>query len=46
MQIPYPPNTDSKNERFHLVPCQYQDYELATSGEMPNLWWRTYQKLN
>ena len=45
MQVPYP-NTGSKNERFHLVPCLYQDYEMATSGEMPDLWWRTYQKLN
>ncbi len=45
MQVPYP-NTGSKNERYHLVPCLYQDYELATQGEMPNLWWRTYQKLN
>jgi formiminoglutamase len=45
MQVPYP-NAGSKNERFHLVPCHYQDYQLATKGEMPNLWWRTYQKLN
>jgi len=45
MQVPYP-TTGSKNERFHLVPCQYDDYKTATAGEMPDLWWRTYQKLN
>ncbi|TAE36576.1 MAG: arginase [Sphingobacteriales bacterium] len=45
MQVPYP-HTGSKNERFHLVPCHYHDYQLAIKGEMPNLWWRTYQKLN
>ena len=45
MQVPYP-TLGSKNERFHLVPCLYEDYQLAVSGEMPNLWWRTYQKLN
>jgi formiminoglutamase len=45
MQVPYPTG-GSKNERFHLVPCQYEDYKTATSGEMPDLWWRTYQKLN
>ncbi|TAF44882.1 MAG: arginase [Sphingobacteriales bacterium] len=45
MQVPYP-HTVSKNERFHLVPCHYNDYQLALKGEMPNLWWRTYQKLN
>jgi formiminoglutamase len=33
------------NERFHLVPCQYDDYKTAVSGDMPDLWWRTYQKL-
>ena len=44
MQVPYPAST-SKNERFHLVPCLYEDYQIAVSGEMPDLWWRTYQKL-
>lgn len=44
MQVPYPSGI-SKNERYHLVPCTYDDYQLATSGEMPDLWWRTQQKL-
>lgn len=45
MQVPYPHN-GSKNERFHLVPCLYKDYEMAIKGEMPDLWWRTFQKLS
>ena len=45
MQVPYP-SGGSLNERFHLVPCRYDDYKTAVSGEMPDLWWRTYQKLN
>ena len=44
MQVPYPSGV-SKNERFHLVPCRYEDYTTAVNGEMPDLWWRTYQKL-
>jgi formiminoglutamase len=44
MQIPYP-NTKTKNERFHLVPCSYQDYQTAVGGEMPDRWWRNFQKL-
>ena len=44
MQVPYP-TAGSRNERFHLVPCRYDDYQTAISGEMPDLWWRTYQKL-
>jgi arginase family enzyme len=45
LQVPYPDN-GSKNERFHLVPCLYEDYKTAVAGEMPDLWWRTFQKLN
>lgn len=44
MQIPYPEG-HSKNDRFHLVPCSYKDYQQATEGEMPDRWWKTYQKL-
>lgn len=44
MQVPYP-NTKSANDRFHLVPCDYDDYQTAVKGEMPDLWVRTYQKL-
>lgn len=44
MQVPYPTGL-SKNERFHLVPCRYDDYTTAVNGEMPDLWWRTFQKL-
>lgn len=44
MQVPYPAGF-SKNERHHLVPCRYEDYQTAHSGEMPDLWWRTFQKL-
>ncbi|ERJ61190.1 formimidoylglutamase [Sphingobacterium paucimobilis] len=44
MQVPYF-GTKSINERYYLVPCRYEDYQLAVSGEMPDLWWRTHQKL-
>jgi formiminoglutamase len=44
MQVPYPTGI-SKNERYHLVPCRYDDYTTAVNGEMPDLWWRTFQKL-
>src|SRR3546814_12147787 len=43
MQIPYP-EQHSRNDRFHLVPCSYRDYQQASSGEMPDRWWKTYQK--
>ncbi len=44
LQVPYPTN-GSGNERYHLVPCRYEDYSTAVAGEIPDLWWRTCQKL-
>src|SRR5690606_27246253 len=44
MQVPYS-GTKSVNERYRLVPCRYADYQLAVAGEMPDLWWKTHQKL-
>ncbi|UIR55575.1 formimidoylglutamase [Sphingobacterium sp. SRCM116780] len=44
MQVPYF-GSRSVNERYHLVPCRYEDYQTAVTGEMPDLWWRTHQKL-
>ncbi len=44
MQVPYF-GSKSVNERYYLVPCRYEDYQLAVSGEMPDLWWKTHQKL-
>ncbi len=46
MDVPYPPDQFLKFERHHLVPCNYQDYKDAVEGHIPDLWWKTYQKLN
>lgn len=46
MDVPYPPDKRLKFERHHMVPCSYKDYQQASEGEMPDLWWRTYQKLS
>jgi len=45
MEVPYPPAEATKFERHHLVPCDKLDYENAMRNELPDLWWRTYQKL-
>jgi formiminoglutamase len=44
MEVPYP-KEGSKYERHHLVPCDFEDYQAAMKNEMPDLWWKTYQKL-
>lgn len=45
MEIPYPQRNNSKYERHLMVPCNHSDYQLAMSGELPDIWWKTYQKL-
>lgn len=28
------------------VACSYHDYQMACNDELPNRWWKTYQKIN
>lgn len=44
MQVPYF-GSKSVNERYYWVPCRYEDYQTAVDGEMPDIWWKTHQKL-
>ena len=43
LEVPYP--DDNKYERNCIVPCNYQDYELATQGQVPDRWVNTFTKL-
>ncbi len=45
MEVPYPPKEGSKYDRHHIVPCNKEDYENAMKNHIPDLWWKTYQKL-
>lgn len=45
MEVPYPPKEGSRMERHHMVPCHKTDYDNSLRGEIPDLWWKTYQKL-
>ena len=45
MEVPYPPHERVRFERHHLIPCNYQDYLDASQHDIPDLWWKTYQKL-
>ena len=46
LEVPYPPTKDFKFERHHLIPCNHEDYKIAQNGVIPDLWWKTYRKLN
>jgi formiminoglutamase len=30
----------------YFVPCSYNDYQVAVSGEVPERWWKAFQKMN
>ena len=46
LEVPYASQSGGMNyERHHVVPCSYENYLQATREEIPDLWWRTYQKL-
>jgi formiminoglutamase len=45
MEVPYPKRKGSKYDRTTLVPCNYSDYQEAMRDELPDLWYRTFQKL-
>ncbi|MEN9302897.1 MAG: hypothetical protein RL264_1326 [Bacteroidota bacterium] len=45
MEVPYPSDGNTKYERHTIVPCNKDDYEQALSNVIPDLWWKTYQKL-
>ncbi len=46
MEVPYPKVQGAKFHRHLLIPCNYQDYQNALSNELPNLWWKTFEKLS
>jgi len=45
VEVPYPDGKDAKYFRHLIVPCTYEDYTKASNGEMPDIWWQTFQKL-
>ena len=45
LEVPYPKRDGVKYDRHLLVPCDYEDYQNALKNELPDLWWKTYEKL-
>ncbi|NVK65304.1 MAG: formimidoylglutamase [Flavobacteriales bacterium] len=46
MEVKYPAGQGSKYERHQMVPCDRDDYDGAMNNIIPNLWWKTLQKLS
>lgn len=45
MQLPVSEEKRSVLSRHVMVPCSYNDYLLAGNKEIPDRWWKAYQKL-
>jgi len=45
MEVPCPIDMKIKYERHYLVPCSYNDYQIALADEVPDRWWQVYKKL-
>lgn len=46
MEVKYLDRTNDKYERHCMVPCNQNDYEEALKNVIPNLWWKTLQKMS
>jgi formiminoglutamase len=45
MKVPLRQSGGNRYKRHQIVPCNYEDYQQAMDGELPETWWQTYQKL-
>lgn len=45
LEIKHPSGDKSKYDRHHMVPCTKEDYDKAMKNIIPDLWWKTLQKL-
>jgi arginase family enzyme len=45
MEIPVSEEKRPKYRRHLMVPCSYLDYQTACNNEIPDRWWKAYQKL-
>ena len=46
LEVKYSSAENNLYERHCMVPCDKQDYENALSNVIPDLWWKTLQKLS
>ena len=46
MEIPLINIDSSTYNDNYFVPCSYNDYQIAVKGEVPERWWKAFQKIN
>lgn len=46
MEIPILSDSNQNFSPNCFVPCSYKDYLLASNGDVPERWWKAFQKVN
>jgi len=46
MEIPLINSSSTTLEDGYFVPCSYSDYKQAVKGDVPERWWKAFQKMN
>lgn len=45
IEVPVKSSLRVKFTRHHFIPCSYSDYKTALNNDIPDRWWKAYQKL-
>ncbi|MGB0592991.1 MAG: formimidoylglutamase [Flavobacteriales bacterium] len=46
MEVPIIKSNSSLPFENYFIPCSYNDYQIAVKGDMPERWWKAFQKMN
>tara|TARA_B100000886_G_scaffold271217_1_gene195193 strand:- start:12016 stop:13176 length:1161 start_codon:yes stop_codon:yes gene_type:complete len=46
MEVPIIKSNSSSNIETIYIPCSYNDYQIAVEGDVPERWWKAFQKMN
>ena len=44
MEIPLVGEQAVQFKDNYFIPCSYQDYQIASQGELPDRWWKAFQR--
>jgi hypothetical protein len=46
MEVPIINSNPSLPLENYFIPCSYNDYQKAVKGDVPERWWKVFQKMN
>jgi arginase family enzyme len=46
MEVPIIKSDSLTNLETIYIPCSYNDYQIAVEGDVPERWWKAFQKMN